>query len=59
MEPKRMFQTFAYFITVVLVVLTEVKKSVFFSIKPVPDGIVVLIALSVLSLAMQDLLACC
>ena len=31
------------------------QKSVFFSTKPVPDGIIVLIALSVLSYALQDL----
>ena len=54
LEPKWMFQPFAYFITVVLVVLTEA-KSIFLH-QPVPDGIILLIALSVLSLALQDLL---
>ena len=53
MEPKRMFQQFSHFITVVLEVLTEAKSLFFFSTKPVPAGIIVLIALSVLSLALQ------
>ena len=35
------------------------QKSVFFSTKPVPDGIIVLIALPVLSLGLQDLLEHC